>query len=59
MTKEILNQELIIFPNDLIHKPEITTSTNWRYSVNMEILTEEPSSKLFEKYLNGFSQGNS
>ena len=52
-------EELIIFPNDLIHKPEITTSTNWRYSVNMEILTEEPSSKLFEKYLNGFSQGNS
>ena len=45
-------EELIIFPNYLIHKPEVTTSTNLRYSVNMEILTEETSSKLFEKYLN-------
>ena len=39
--------ELLIFPNDLNHKPEKATSENWRYSINMEILTEESSSTLF------------
>jgi hypothetical protein len=39
-------EELIIFPNYLTHKPEVTTSTNWRYSINMEILTEEPFKRL-------------
>ena len=42
--------ELLIFPNDLNHKPEKATSENWRYSINMEILTEESSSTLFKKY---------
>jgi len=40
-------EELLIFPNNLNHKPEETTSENWRYSINMEILTEESSSTLF------------
>ena len=42
--------ELIIFPNDLNHNAARTTSQNWRYSINMEILTEESSSTLFKKY---------
>ena len=42
--------ELLIFPNDLNHNAARTTSQNWRYSVNMEILTEESSSTLFKKY---------
>jgi len=42
--------ELLIFPNDLNHKPDKATSENWRYSINMEILTEESSSTLFKKY---------
>jgi len=48
-------EELIIFPNYLKHKPDITTSKNRRYSINMEIITEESSSKLFKRYLNGLS----
>ena len=39
--------ELLIFPNDLDHKPEKATSENLRYSINMEILTKESSSTLF------------
>ena len=42
--------ELLIFPNDLNHKPHKTTSKNWRYSINMEIKTEESSLTLFKKY---------
>ena len=42
--------ELLIFPNDLDHRPEKATSENWRYSINMEILTEESASTLFKKY---------
>ena len=42
--------ELVIFPNDLNHKPDIATSENWRYSINMEIITEESASTLFKKY---------
>ena len=42
--------ELLIFPNDLNHNAARTTSQNWRYSLNMEILTEESSSTLFKKY---------
>ena len=42
--------ELLIFPNDLNHNTARTTSQNWRYSLNMEILTEESSSTLFKKY---------
>ena len=45
--------ELLIFPNDLFHKPDIATSDNWRYSINMEITTEESASTLFKNY--GFS----
>lgn len=42
--------ELIIFPNDLNHNAARTTSQNWRYSINMEIITEESASTLFKKY---------
>ena len=42
--------ELLIFPDDLYHKPDLTTSQNWRYYINMEILTEESSSTLFKNY---------
>ena len=42
--------ELLIFPDDLNHNAARTTSQNWRYSINMEILTEESSSTLFKKY---------
>jgi len=42
--------ELLIFPDGLHHKPDLTTSQNWRYSINMEILTEESSETLFKKY---------
>ena len=42
--------ELLIFPGDLNHNAATTTSQNWRYSINMEILTEETSSTLFKKY---------
>ena len=42
--------ELLIFPHDLNHKPDIATSANWRYSINMEIITEESASTLFKNY---------
>ena len=49
--------ELIIFPNNLYHKPDIATSDTWRYSINMELITTESClelySTLFKKY--GFS----
>tara|TARA_A100001201_G_scaffold16528_1_gene19531 strand:+ start:382 stop:981 length:600 start_codon:yes stop_codon:yes gene_type:complete len=42
--------ELLIFPNYLNHKPEVATSEKLRYSINMEIVTEETSLTLFERY---------
>ena len=45
--------ELLIFPNDLNHTPQRSTSQTWRYSINMEIKTEESASTLFKNY--GFS----
>ena len=42
--------ELLIFPNHLHHKPKVATSENLRYSINMEIVTEETASTLFERY---------
>ena len=39
--------ELLIFPNDLNHKPDKATSKKWRYSINMELTTDESSSILF------------
>ena len=42
--------ELLIFPNDLNHNAARTTSQNWRYSINMEIKTEESASTLFKNY---------
>ena len=45
--------ELIIFPNYLNHTPQRVTSQNLRYSINMEIKTEESASTLFKNY--GFS----
>ena len=45
--------ELLIFPNNLNHRPDMTTSQSLRYSINMEITTEESASTLFKNY--GFS----
>ena len=42
--------ELLIFPNDLNHRPDRTTSQTLRYSINMEIKTEESASTLFKNY---------
>ena len=42
--------ELLIFPNYLNHRPDINTSQTLRYSINMEIKTEESASTLFKKY---------
>ena len=42
--------ELLIFPNHLYHKPKVATSEKLRYSINMEIVTEETSLTLFERY---------
>ena len=50
------NNELIIFPADLVHSPQPCTLQKYRYSVNMEILTEETSSDLFSRVFKyGFS----
>ena len=46
-------EELLIFPNDLNHNAAMTTSQTLRYSINMEIKTEECASTLFKNY--GFS----
>ena len=43
------NNELIIFPADLVHSPQPCTLQKYRYSVNMEILTEETVSDLFSR----------
>ena len=42
--------ELLIFPNYLNHRPDINTSQTLRYSINMEIKTEESASTLFKNY---------
>ena len=42
--------ELLIFPNDLNHNAAMTTSQTLRYSINMEITTEESASTLFKNY---------
>ena len=50
--------ELLIFPNHLYHKPDITTSDNWRYSINMELTTTESCLELYSTLFNnknGFS----
>tara|TARA_R100000008_G_scaffold21282_1_gene11186 strand:- start:155 stop:724 length:570 start_codon:yes stop_codon:yes gene_type:complete len=50
------NNELIIFPADLVHSPQPCTLQKYRYSVNMEILTEETVSDLFSRVFKyGFS----
>ncbi len=46
--------ELLIFPNDLDHKPAVATSETQRYSLNMELITQESASTLF-KNLYGLS----
>ena len=43
------NGELLIFPSHLVHAPDSNTLQKYRYSVNMEILTKEPSHQLFKK----------
>tara|TARA_R100001443_G_scaffold51073_1_gene63117 strand:- start:46 stop:612 length:567 start_codon:yes stop_codon:yes gene_type:complete len=43
-------EELLIFPNDLNHNAAMTTSQTLRYSINMEIKTEESASTLFKNY---------
>ena len=50
--------ELLIFPNHLYHKPDITTSDRWRYSLNMELMTTESCLELYSTLFNnknGFS----
>ena len=42
--------ELLIFPNDLHHRPDMTTSDTLRYSINMELTTQESASTLFKNY---------
>ena len=42
--------ELIIFPGYMGHKPLPTTSTQYRYSINMEILTKESAREVFKDY---------
>ena len=42
--------EILIFPNDLNHNADMTTSQTLRYSINMEIKTEESASTLFKNY---------
>ena len=39
--------ELIIFPNYLIHRPCVATSNRKRYSINMEIITQQSVQELF------------
>ena len=39
--------ELIIFPNYLIHRPCVATSNRKRYSINMEIITQQSVKELF------------
>ena len=46
--------ELLIFPNYLNHKPDVATSETTRYSLNMELTTQESASTLF-KNLYGLS----
>lgn len=42
-------EELIIFPNYLIHKPNKPIGNNYRYSINMEIITVQSAKHLFNK----------
>ena len=50
------NDELIVFPSYLNHSAQPNTLQKYRYSVNMEILTEETSADLFSRVLKyGFS----
>jgi len=44
--------ELIIFSNNLVHKPNIPISiipNRYRYSINVEIMTKESSEKIFNR----------
>lgn len=43
------NGELLIFPSDLIHAAQPNRLQKFRYSVNMEIVTEESTEKLFNR----------
>jgi hypothetical protein len=45
-------EELVIFPSHLLHQPNPPSSKRYRYSINMELKTEETSLKLFSKVLN-------
>ena len=47
--------ELIIFPNYLFHRPCVANSTRNRYSINMEILTQQSVHELFERLDYGLS----
>tara|TARA_B100000029_G_C17189496_1_gene820044 strand:+ start:157 stop:735 length:579 start_codon:yes stop_codon:yes gene_type:complete len=50
------NNELIIFPADLVHSPQPNTLQKYRYSVNMEIRTQETVTDLFSRVFKyGFS----
>ena len=43
------NGELIIFPSTLVHAAQPNTLQKYRYSVNMEIITQESASSLFSR----------
>ena len=50
------NNELIIFPSTLIHAAQPNTLQRYRYSVNMEIITDETVTDLFSRVFKyGFS----
>ena len=42
-------EEMLIFPNDLLHKPNKPTKDCYRYSINMEIKTNELSHQIFRE----------
>lgn len=43
-------EELLIFPNNLLHKPNKPCATNrYRYSINMEIITIQSPSNIFSR----------
>ena len=43
------NDELLIFPSHVVHAAQTNTLQKYRYSVNMEIRTEEPTFNLFSR----------
>lgn len=40
-------EELLIFPSHLLHRPNKPVKNNYRYSINMEIITDQSVNKIF------------